>query len=300
MKFELKGIITPLATPMDEQGRVQEGSVRKLVKYVINSGIHGLFPASSQGEVYALSREQRRELLTVAKDEARGRVPVIAGTGANTTKDAVELTQMAEDLGMDACMVITPAFVTPSQDELYLHYRAVAESTSLPIFLYANPPRTGVKILPGLLARLAEIKNVTGIKESSGDLELLSEMIAVTRGQDGFSVLVGRDTMVLAALIYGAAGAVMATSNVAPGDSVEIYEAYLAGDIKRAVGAQRRIDPIRRAFDLGSFPVVIKEALNMIGIDMGEAVLPIGPMTDGNRAKLRRVLSDLGLLEAEG
>jgi len=295
--FVPRGIIPAMVTPIDETGRIKEASVRKLVNHLIDGGVHGLFPVGSQGEAFSLTFEQKKEVIRIVIDETRGRVPVYAGTGAVTTRETIETTKMAQDLGVNAVSVITPYFIIPNQKELIAHYTAIAKACpGLPVLLYSNPDRTQVPFPISTVLELAAVDNIIGIKDSSGDMSLTGEYIRLTRGMN-FHVLMGRDTLIYAALCYGAAGSICATGNVDPRVPVEIYEAFIAGDHKRALDAQFRLAPLRVAFGLGTFPVVVKEALTMIGIDAGPAILPIGPMTPENREKLRKVISDMGMLK---
>lgn len=295
-KFVPKGIIPAMATPTDEWGNLNESALRKLVNHLIDGGVHGLFPVGSQGEFFALTMEQKKKVIEIVIDETRGRVPVYAGTAAMTTKEAIETTKMARDLGVDAVSILTPYFTNLSQKEVLEHYLAIARAVpDLPILLYSNPARTKVPIAVETVKELAAVDNIVGIKDSSGDMTLTAEYIRVTRGMD-FYVLAGRDTLIYATLCYGGTGSITATANVEPRLAVEIYEAFMAGDHKRALEAQYRLAPLRLAFELGTFPVVIKEALNMIGIEAGQAIRPVGPLTEENRARLRQVLVEMGIL----
>ena len=296
--FVPKGIIPAMVTPLDDQGRINEGALRKLTNHLIDGGVHGLFPVGSQGEFFSLTFEQKKEAIRIVVDETRDQVPVYAGTGAVTTREAIETTKMAQDLGVSAVSAITPFFLVPSQRELIAHYTAIAKACpNLPILLYSNPDRTQVPFPTSTVLELAAVENIVGIKDSSGDMSLTAEYIRLTRGMD-FHVLMGRDTLIYAALCYGAKGSICATGNVDPRVPVEIYEAFLAGDHRRALEAQYRLAPLRIAFGLGTFPVVIKEALNMIGIEAGPAVPPVGPMTRENRETLRKILVEMGLIRS--
>ena len=297
VNFIPKGIIPAMVTPIDDAGRIHEGALRKLTNHLIDGGVHGLFPVGSQGEFFALTFEQKRDTIRIVVDETRGRIPVYAGTGAVTTREAVETTKMAQDLGVSAVSVLTPYFVTPNQKELIAHYTAIAKACpNLPILLYSNPDRTQVPFPVPTVLELAAIDNIVGIKDSSGDLSITGEYIRLTRGMN-FHVLMGRDTLIYAALCYGAKGSICATANVDPRVPVEIYEAFVAGDHPRALEAQYKLAPLRIAFGLGTFPGVIKEALNMIGIEAGRAIAPVGPLTPENREKLRKVLTDMGMIK---
>lgn len=295
MRFTLHGIIPAMVTPFTSDEKLCESALSALVERLIGDGVHGVFVLGSQGEYYALDPDEKRRAIEVTVETAAGKVPVYAGTGANTTRDAIALTQMAERAGADAVSVLTPSFITPSQDELYEHYRAIAASTRLPVLLYSNPGRTGVQISVQLGVRLARLDNIAGIKDSSGDMSITAAFIAAT--PPGFKVFAGRDTLVFATLLYGGAGAVAASANVAARQLVRIYDACRAGDMDRARAAQAEIAPLREAFSLGTFPAVIKEALLLTGLDAGPCRRPVGPLNDTARANLRKVLDDLGLLD---
>lgn len=292
MKCEPKGIIPAMVTPLDKYGHVNRTALHQLTNYLIHGGVHGLFPIGSTGEWYGLSINQKKVLLETVIDEAGGRVPIYAGTGAITTKEAVELTRMAADVGVDAVSVLTPVFIKPTDKELYDHYQHIARSVELPVLLYNNPERTGISLSVELVERLSEIENIIGIKDSGGDITLIGEYIRRTGEQ--FSVLAGKDTTILGTLVYGGKGAITASANVVPQLSVKIYEEYLKGNLEEARKAQFELAPFRMAFNLGSFPVVLKEALNLIGIDAGPTLPPVGPMSEENRVKLKKILQDLG------
>ena len=204
---------------------------------------------------------------------------------------------MAEDIGVYAVSIITPFFISPTQNELYEHYLAIAKSTHLPVLLYGNPGRTGISLSADLVVRLSKIDNIVGIKDSSGDLTSTCEYIR--RTGDDFSVLAGRDTLIYATLLCGGKGAIAATANVAPRLVVKIYEMYARGDIEKAKEAQDNLAPLRLAFSLGSFPVVIKDALKLIGIDVGPARGPVNPLDKSKQEKLKSILQQMGLLEGD-
>jgi 4-hydroxy-tetrahydrodipicolinate synthase len=294
MDFQPKGIIPAMVTPVTPDGKINAEALRKLTRYLIDGGVHGLFPVGSQGEFYALTFEEKKRVIEVVVEETRGRVPVYAGTGAVTTREAIALTKMAEEAGVSAVSILTPFFIKPNEEELFEHYTAIAKTTRLPILLYNNPQRTGVNISAEFVARASQVKNIVGIKDSSGDLTLTSEYIRRTGG--AFSVLAGRDTLIYGTLCYGGKGAIAATANVAPKVIVEIYEAFQKGDLKSSLEAQFRLAPLRLAFDLGTFPVVIKEALNLIGIDAGVGVPPVGGITPKAKEELKEILRNMGLL----
>ncbi len=294
MNFQPKGIIPAMVTPITREGKLNESALRQLTNYLIEGGVHGLFPVGSQGEFYALTFEEKKRIIEVVVDETRGRVPVYAGTGAITTREAIALTQMAEEAGVQAVSVLTPYFIKPNDAELMEYYVSIAKSTKLPVLLYNNPGRTGVNLSADFVVRASQVDNIVGIKDSSGDLTLTAEYIR--RTDERFSVLAGRDTLIYGTLCYGGKGAIAATANVAPKIIVEIYEAFMAKDHKRALAAQYRLAPLRLAFDLGTFPVVIKEALNLIGIDAGVGIPPVGGISTKAKEELKEVLKNMGLL----
>ena len=295
VSFVPKGIVPAMVTPIEAGGRINEKALRKLVNHLIEGGVHGLFPVGSQGEFFSLTREEKKTVLRVVIDETAGRVPVYAGTGGITTREAVDLTLMARDLGASAVSVITPYFLVPTQQELIQHFLTIAKAApDLPMLLYSNPDRTGVAMPPATVKELAGVENIVGIKDSSGDMTLSGEYIRLTRSMN-FHVLAGRDTLIYATLCYGGTGSITATANVDPRVPVAIYESFVAGDHKRALEAQYQLAPLRIAFGLGTFPVVIKEALNMIGIEAGAAIPPVGSMSRENREKLRKILDEMGL-----
>jgi len=294
MDFQPRGIIPAMVTPVTPGGKINVEALRKLTDYLIKGGVHGLFPVGSQGEFYALTFEEKKRVIEVVVEETKRRVPVYAGTGAVTTREAIALTKMAEEAGVSAVSILTPFFIRPNEEELFEHYSAIAKATRLPVLLYNNPQRTGVNISPEFVARASRVENIVGIKDSSGDLTITSEYIR--RTNEKFSVLAGRDTLIYGTLCYGGKGAIAATANVAPKVVVEIYEAFQAGDWKRSLEAQFRLAPLRLAFDLGTFPVVIKEALNLIGIDAGIGIPPVGGIAHKAKAELKKILENMELL----
>jgi 4-hydroxy-tetrahydrodipicolinate synthase len=289
------GIIPAMVTPLNDDETLNESALRRLVNYLIDGGVHGLFVLGSQGEFWAFDPGEKRHVLETVVDEAGGRVPVYGGASAVTTREAIALIQTAEEVGVDAVSVLTPFFISPNQQELYTHYADIAAATSLPILLYNNPGRTGVRLAPETVARLAEIENIVGIKDSSGDLSLTGDYVRAT--PEGFAVLMGRDSIILAGLISGCAGAVAATASVVPRLVVDIYERFLGGDIAGAKQAQERLASLRHTFGLGTFPVVVKEAANMIGLAAGPARGPVGPLSDEARERLAGVLQELEVLQ---
>ena len=294
MTIHPKGIIPPMITPLDKDENVDKKALRRVVEYLIKGGVHGLFPLGSTGEWYGLDFNQKREILETVMEENNKRLPIYAGTGATTTKETIHLTKLATGIGVDALSVITPVFITPNDQELFNHYQAIASSTDLPIILYNNPGRTGINLSVDLVVKLSKINNIIGIKDSSGDMSQGAEYIR--RTDDDFSVLAGRDTLIYGFLAYGGKGAIAATANIVPQIVVKIYEEYQKGNYQEALQAQFQLAPLRIAFSLGSFPVVMKEGLNLLGLEVGSTLKPVQPLTEEAREKLREVLRSMQVL----
>jgi 4-hydroxy-tetrahydrodipicolinate synthase len=296
--MQIRGIIPPVATPMQASEDLDLPRLCWFLDRLIASGVHGIFVLGTNSEFYALDESEKQQVIATTVAHVRRRVPVYAGTGAETTREAVRLTKMAEREGVDGVSVITPYFVNPSQQEIYDHYRRIAENTALPVVLYNNPGTCGgVKIDVDTVRRLAEISNILAIKDSSGDLQNTIEYMRVV--PDRFAVLQGRDTLICPALFFGARGAVPATANIAPALVVEIYETFLKGDLTAAKAAQLRLNPLRLALNLGTAPGGIKAALALMGEAIGPSRAPIAPLTPEKQQRMRSVLEQVGLLGAQ-
>jgi 4-hydroxy-tetrahydrodipicolinate synthase len=295
MKFQPRGIIPALVTPLRDDETVDEPALRAVIDHVIAGGVHGIFAVGSQGEFFALDLAEREKVAAIAIDAARGRVPVYVGTGAVTTRECVQLTRRAAEQGAAAVSILTPYFIKPTQQELITHYRTIADAADVPILLYNCPARTGVSIDAATARALAAVPNIVGVKDSSGSLIQTEEYILATRDLD-FHVLAGNDALIAATLIMGGKGSIAATANVAPSIVAGIYEAVQAGDFARARDLQYRLFPLRKAFELGTFPIVVKEAMNLIGVPAGPARSPVGPISADMRERLRAILVEMGLI----
>lgn len=292
---QLRGVIPPLATPLHDDGSLDVGAIPALAEYVLAAGVHGVFASGSQGEGFALSADERRQVLDAVLAAVNGRVPVMAGTGAITTRDAVALSRAAESAGADCLSVITPYFVTPTQDELYAHYAEIASAVTIPVLAYSNPGRTGgVRLAPDTLARLAaDFPNIAGVKDSSGDLAETSNLIRAC--PVAFRVFVGRDSLLYGGLCYGAVGTVALTANLIPELLVGVYEAFCAGDHARARALQDRVTLLRESLaGLGSYPAPVKAGLALLGVPVGPPRRPIRPLSEAQRERLRAVLREVG------
>ncbi len=294
--FKPQGIIPPIITPFTEAGEINEPVLRQLVDHLIGQGVHGLFPLGTTGEFYALDLSESKRVLSIVKEQTAGRVPLYAGANHITTRGTIELAHIAEESGADALSVLTPMFISQTQAEIYEFYKTVAANTSLPVIIYNNKPKTNVTVTPETIARLSEIPNIVGVKDSTGDFTNTEEYIRLTRGNANFSVLLGRDTLIYAGLSYGATGAIASCANVAPGIAVDIYNKYMAGDLQGALEAQFKLAPLRIACNMGTFPQAIKEGLNMLGFPVGKCLDPIAELLPEEKEKLQKVLCDMGLL----
>jgi 4-hydroxy-tetrahydrodipicolinate synthase len=293
--MKIHGIIPPVATPMQANEDLDLPRLRWFIDHLIANGVHGIFVLGTNSEFYALDEKEKQQVIATAVEHVKGRVPVYAGTGAETTREAVRLTKMAEKEGAQGVSVITPYFVIPNQQEIYDHFRRIAEATKLPVLLYNNPATCGgVKIDPDTVGRLAEIPNILGVKDSSGDLTNTIEYIRVA--PERFSVLMGRDTLIFSALMVGARGAVPATGNIAPKLLAEIYDTFVRGDKAASQAAQRKLHPVRMALTLGTAPGGVKAALDCLGLSIGPCRAPVAPLPPDKMQKMRVALAAAGLL----
>jgi 4-hydroxy-tetrahydrodipicolinate synthase len=293
MRFE--GTYTALVTPFDKQGNLDEEGLRELVRFQLQEGIDGLVPVGTTGECSTLSYEEHERVIEIVVGEAKGRVPVVAGTGSNSTREALMLTNFAREAGADGALLVVPYYNRPTQEGLYQHFRELAEKVDIPQILYNIPSRTGVNLLPQTVARLAEIKNIVGIKEAS-TVDQVSEIIELTKGKD-FVVFSGNDNQTLPILALGGVGVISVASNVAPRLVSEMVRAFRKGKIEEARELHYRLSPLFKALFLETNPAPVKAALEMMGLPAGPPRLPLVEISQQNREILRKVLIDLGLLK---
>jgi len=293
--MRIQGIIPPVATPMKDNEDLDLPRLKWFIDHLIQNGVHGIFVLGTNSEFYALDEREKQEVIATAVAHVNKRVPVYAGPGAETTREVIRLTKMAEREGVDGVSIITPYFIMPNQQEIFDHYRRIAEHTSLPVILYNNPSTCGgLQIGVETVARLAEIQNILAIKDSSGDLQNTNEYIRVV--PDRFSVLMGRDTLIFPALVCGARGSVPATGNIAPALLAEIYNAFQRGDLTASKAAQMRLNPLRLALALCTPPGGVKAALQMLGLGIGPCRSPIAGITPDKAPKMRAALQAAGLM----
>lgn len=289
----LHGIVPALVTPFRPDERIDYSAWQTIIDVLIANGVDGLFAAGGQGEFFSLDPEERVVALRFCRQYVAGRVPVYGNVGCVTTRDTVKLARQAEAEGIDYLVVITPYYLRPTADELVEHYFEVCRSVHVPVMAYNIPERTGVDLTPEVVKRIAAAcGNFVGLKDSSGNLERLPELVAIGADRP-FAVFIGRDHMILRALQMGCTGAVAACANVAPRLFADLYRAFRAGDMETAARLQALADPLRQAFGLHTFPSVIKEAMRLIGFSAGACRKPVGPMPEEARAKLRDVLAVL-------
>lgn len=288
-----KGSIVAIVTPF-KNGKFDEKAYGDLIEWHIQQGTHGIVPCGTTGEASTLGFEEHYRVIEVAVKAANKRIPVIAGTGANSTDEAIEITKKAEKLGADGALLVTPYYNKPTQEGLYRHYKAVAEAVKIPIVLYNVPGRTAVNMLPSTVARLTECDNIVGIKEATGDMKQVSELIRLCG--ERLVVLSGDDFTTLPLLALGGHGAISVTANVAPKDSAEMYNAWANGDIAKARELHYKLEPINSAMFMETNPIPVKTALAMMGKIEEEFRLPLCEMSKANKEKLKEVLKSAKII----
>lgn len=291
---ELKGIIPPILTPMNPDESVNLEVLRQQIERMIEGGVHGLFVFGTNGEGYILNEKEKIEVLEAAIDQVKGRVPVYAGSGCISTADTVCMSRKAQELGADVLSIITPSFAVASQKELYNHYVEVAKHVDIPIVLYNIPARTGNKLLPETVAKLArDVDVIMGAKDSSGDWENLQAYITLTRELDkGFKVLSGNDSLILPALKAGGAGGIAGCANVYPHVLASIYDLFKAGKLDEAQAAQDSIASFRAVFKYGNPNTVVKKAVGLLGYPVGDCRKPFNDLCDEGVEALKKVLKE--------
>ncbi|GBG08374.1 dihydrodipicolinate synthase family protein [Paenibacillus agaridevorans] len=282
------GIIPAMVTPFTENQTLDEAGLRVLVQRFIEQGVHGLFCLGTNGEFLMLNKQEKVRIAEIVVEEAAGRIPVYAGTGGISTDETITLTKEMERVGVDAVSVITPYFLTFSQDELTLHYQRIAASTNLPIILYNIPNQTGNSIQPQTAARLARESNIVGIKDSSGRMDVILQLLDAA--DESFAVLAGTDSLILPTLMAGGTGAIAATSNVLPRLVASIYNNWANGDLEAAQHAQDALRPLRNSFQLGTIPSALKEAMSQLGLPGGPARFPVKGLGESQKREVAKMI----------
>lgn len=289
--MEIKGIICPIITPMNEDETVNERELRHQVNRQIDAGIHGIFAFGTNGEAYILEREEKEFVLSVIVDEVKGRVPVYAGTGCIGTKATIALSQRAKELGANILSVITPSFAQASQNELYEHYREVAQAVDMPIVLYNIPARTGNALTPATVQKLADIGNIVGAKDSSGNFDNMLQYIELTKGKD-FAILSGNDSLIFWNLLAGGVGGIAGCSNVFPKNMARIYDLFVAGKVDQARVCADNIRSFRNCFRFGNPNTIVKAAAALLGYPVGRCRRPFHTISEEGLEAIRKVLQE--------
>ncbi|BAQ17390.1 dihydrodipicolinate synthase [Methyloceanibacter caenitepidi] len=287
-----QGSITALITPFKD-GSVDEAAFRKLVEWQIDQGTHGLVPCGTTGESPTLDHDEHRRVIELCIEAAAGRVPVIAGTGSNSTAEAVELTRHAKAAGADGALVVTPYYNKPTQEGLYLHYEAVNAAADIPIVIYNIPGRSIVDMSVETMARLFKLKNIVGVKDATANLARVSQQRAAMGHE--FIQLSGEDATALGFMAHGGVGCISVTSNIAPALCSEFQLACLAGNFKRALELQDRLMPLHEALFVESNPGPVKYAAEKLGVCGSATRLPLAPITDATRARVDAAIEAAGL-----
>jgi 4-hydroxy-tetrahydrodipicolinate synthase len=289
-----KGAFTAIVTPF-KNGQFDEAAYRELIEFQIKGGIHGIVPCGTTGESPTLSHAEHKRVVETCIDQVKKRVAVIAGSGSNNTAEAVELTQHAQQAGADAALMITPYYNKPTQEGLFQHYKTVASRTKIPIVVYNVPGRTSLNLLPETMARLADIPNIVGLKDATGDLKQGCKTLELCG--DKITVLSGDDFTTFPLLCVGGMGVISVVSNAAPADMAGMCDAFFAGDLAQARALHYKMWPLTEAMFIETNPVPVKTALKLMGKITGEVRQPLCPMSTANEEKLRQVMQKYGLIK---
>ena len=278
----IKGVVVPMITPIDADELIDEKKIREQVDYVIDGGVTGILLYGSNGEFYVIEEDEMERGLKVVVDQAAGRVPVYFGIGAISTKKAIRLAKMAVANGAASVSILQPMFLKPTKDELFRHFKAIADAIpETPVLLYNNPGRVGYTLAADLVAKLAhEVPNIVGMKDTSGDITQTSEFIRMNRDVN-FKVFGAKDTLLYASMCHGAVGGVCTAANFMPELITDVYNKYVAGDLEGSLEAQFKLNPVRLSMDGASFPVAAKDMANLRGRDIGVPYTPNLPTPEG-------------------
>jgi len=288
--MKLEGSIVALVTPFKD-GKVDENSLRNLIRWHLESGTHGILVLGTTGEAPSIDFEERKRIMEIALEEAKGKIPLIVGTGTNNTKKVFEYTKLAEEMGFDAALIVTPYYNKPSQNGLYEHYSYIAKSTKIPIILYNVPGRTGVNLLPETTAKLAQIENIVAIKEACGDIKQVSELLL--KCPKDFTILSGDDFTAYATVMLGGKGVISVAANVVPKEMAQLMESALNGEVTKAQELNLKLYQLYKAMFVETNPVPAKTALWLMGkIETPEVRMPLAPLTEKSLETLKTILKD--------
>lgn len=294
----IKGVVVPILTPIDEKECIDEKRLRSQVDFVIEGGVSGILAFGSNGEFYAIEEDEMERGLKIMVSQTEKRVPVYFGIGAISTKKCIRLAKMAVENGASGISILQPMFLKPTEEELFEHFKKIAEAVpSVPVLLYNNPGRVGYTISANLVEKLAhEVENIVGMKDTSGDITQTSEFIRRTRDVD-FKVFGGKDTLLFASLCHGAVGGVCTSANFMPELITDVYNKYVSGDFDGALEAQFKLNPVRLAMDGASFPVATKDMANIRGLQVGNPYAPNMPTTNEKLLEhMKETMQKAGLL----
>jgi len=293
-KMDIRGSMVALITPFTPDGGVDDEALRRLVEFHVEHHTHALVPCGTTGESATLTHAEHRQVIEVVVAAAAGRIPVIAGTGSNSTAESIALTRFAKEAGCDAALLISPYYNKPSQEGVYLHYKRIEEETDFPLIIYNVPGRTALNILPATVARLAKLPGIVGIKEATANLQQISEVIDSTPAD--FVLISGDDATVFPTLALGGVGTISVVANVAPADMAAVCDAWFAGDLAEARRLHYKTLPLAKILFVETNPVPVKEACAMMGFCRPDLRLPLTGLAPANRERLRAALVDYGLL----
>jgi 4-hydroxy-tetrahydrodipicolinate synthase len=288
------GAFTALVTPFRENG-IDEVSYKKLIEWQIAQGIHGVVPCGTTGESPTLSEKEHEQVIKICVDTVAKRVPVIAGAGSNSTAEAVHMAKHAAKVGADAVLVVTPYYNKPTNKGIYLHYKAISESANIPVILYNIAGRTGRNIEPDLMAKLAGLKNIIGVKEASGNLEQMKKIRELC--PKDFLLISGDDALTIPVMSLGGVGVISVASNIVPKEVAELVNTFSKGDKAKAEGINKRLLPLVEALFIETNPIPVKTAVSLMGFCSDLMRLPMCEMEDGNLLKLKAALTTFGLLK---
>ena len=291
-----KGSFVAMITPFTESGKVDEKGINELVEFHIKNGTNGIVPCGTTGESPTLSHEEHKRVVEITIKAVSGRIPVIAGTGSNSTREALDLTSHAKEAGADGALIVVPYYNKPTQKGLYLHYKEIADNVDIPIIVYNVPSRTGVNLLPVTLAKLAELKNIVAVKEASGNLEQMAQIVELCG--DKITLLSGDDKLILPVLSIGGKGVISVVANIIPADVANMIREFEKGNYQTAQNIFiSKVYPLSSAMFYETNPIPVKTSVRLMGLPAGNLRLPLTSMSDDNLAKLKSDLVKFNLLE---
>ncbi len=291
--MEFRGSIVAMITPFTEDGKIDRDGVERLINFHIENGTDAILLAGTTGESATLTHDEHKELIKMGVEIANGRIPIVAGTGSNSTAEALDLTRAAREAGADAALLITPYYNKPTQKGMYLHFKKIAEEVDIPIILYNVPSRTGINLLPDTVAKLSEIPNIVAVKEASGNLGQMVQI--VSKVKEGFKLMSGDDQLLLPILSIGGTGVISVVANIIPKDMAQMIKEWEAGNVGKAREMYYKMYPLAQAMFYETNPIPVKTAAGLLGLPTGPLRLPLAPMDDVNLERMKKAMRDYGL-----